>query len=58
MIREYTILPGSEDAKCCECGTREDIVIDDDGDFICTDCLFELQCEGDWPEEDFPDREW
>ena len=54
MIKEYTIVPG----KCCECGTKEDVVIDEDGDFICTDCLFELQCEGDWPEEDFPDREW
>lgn len=38
--------------KCCECGTDEDVIIDEDGDFICTDCLFELQCEGEWPEDD------
>lgn len=29
-------------AKCCECGTKEDIVHHPEGpEYICTDCLFE-----------------
>ena len=27
----------------CDCGTNEDIVMDDEGDTICTDCLFERE---------------
>lgn len=39
-----------ESNKCDDCGTElEDmeIMTDDDGRFLCSDCLFERQCEKD-----------
>lgn len=33
------------DAECSKCRTHEDVVMDEDGDLICTDCLFERSCE-------------
>lgn len=42
MIEEYSIWDGEE---CETCGTDEDVVIDENGSFICTDCLFEATCE-------------
>lgn len=41
MIEEYDITNG----ECYLCRTVEDVVMDEDGDFICTDCLFEKTCE-------------
>lgn len=35
---EYDIV---DDEKCSECGCIDDIVMNDDGDYVCTDCLFE-----------------
>lgn len=42
MISEYLIL---DDAECGKCRTRDDVVMNEDGDLICTDCLFEQSCE-------------
>jgi hypothetical protein len=42
MIEEYSILDIGE---CHICHTHEDITVDEDGDEICTDCLFEKKCE-------------
>lgn len=33
------------DGQCYKCRTDEDVVMDEDGDLICTDCLFEKTCE-------------
>ena len=44
MIKEYTI-DNSGEFECIECKTKEDIVMDEDGDYICTDCLFERECD-------------
>lgn len=30
---------------CCRCHTTDDLVVDEDGNDICTDCLFEAQSE-------------
>ena len=43
-IKEYTV-DDSGNFKCVECGTDEDIVFEEDGNPICTDCLFEKQCD-------------
>lgn len=47
-IKEYDILPENDvfenGLECYVCGTQEDIVLDE-GDPICTDCLFERDCE-------------
>jgi hypothetical protein len=45
-IKEYAILKNL-DAECSQCEATEYLVIDKDGDIICTDCLFERQCEED-----------
>lgn len=42
-IKEYTV-DNSGENECVECGSTEDIVYDEDGDPICTDCLFEKEC--------------
>lgn len=42
MRQDYFIL---NDAVCSTCRTDEDVVMDEDGDTICTDCLFEKSCE-------------
>jgi len=42
VISEYLIL---DDAECGKCQTHDDVVMDEDGDLICTDCLFERSCE-------------
>lgn len=49
MINEYLIL---NDAECSKCRTHEDVVMDEDGDLICTDCLFERSCEEMFSDED------
>lgn len=41
-IKEFDIMPG---LKCSVCGTEEDVTIDENGEEICTDCLFEQECE-------------
>ena len=41
-IKEYTV-DKSGQFECQECGTNEDIVFDEDGEPICTDCLFEKE---------------
>ena len=45
-IREYEIIRDSG-GECCECGAKEYLVIDEDGDLVCTDCLFEKKCGKD-----------
>jgi hypothetical protein len=40
-IETYDILP---EGVCSVCGCTEDIVIDEDGEMICIDCLFERRC--------------
>lgn len=42
MIEEYDILQGH---TCEECGDDEDVTMDEDGNLICTSCLFEKACE-------------
>lgn len=41
-IKEYPYVEGED---CYMCGVSEDIVLDEDGDTICTDCLFQKECE-------------
>lgn len=41
MRMDYMIVDG----QCYKCRTDEDVVMDEDGDFICTDCLFEKTCD-------------
>lgn len=41
-IKEYTIIPNG---KCCFCGDTESVVIDEEGDEVCTDCIFERECD-------------
>ena len=38
MKQEYSILDIGE---CHKCHTHEDVTVNEDGDEICTDCLFE-----------------
>lgn len=54
MIYEYDI---EHDATCSVCRTEEDVVMDEDGDMICTDCLFERTCEQMFGESDCNDDE-
>lgn len=42
ITKEYAYVEGED---CYMCGADEDIVLDEDGDTICTDCLFEKECE-------------
>lgn len=42
MIQEYDIFLG---ATCESCKSDEDVVMSEDGEMICTDCLFEKTCE-------------
>jgi len=37
-----------ETEKCEDCGAEEELVYDDDGRLLCTDCLFERQCMEDY----------
>ena len=51
-IEEYTVFSGRDDyEKCRSCGTQEDLTMDEDGDYICTDCLFEEKVMDDGREE-------
>ncbi len=48
-VIEYDFVPDGN-FYCCECGDDTDVVIDE-GRYICTECLFEEQCEemsDDW----------
>ena len=38
--------------KCEYCETTEDVVWNDDGEQICTDCLFEFECERQMRQEE------
>jgi primosomal protein N' len=51
--------------KCERCGTKDDLVgFDDDGEFLCTDCMFEkkinecpecggnMELEQDWDDDE------
>jgi hypothetical protein len=42
MIKEYPIIKG---LRCSVCGTKDDTTYDEDGNEICTDCLFERETE-------------
>jgi hypothetical protein len=42
MIREHDVVRG---LKCCKCGTEEEVTCDEDGNEICFDCLFMVQCD-------------
>lgn len=42
MVEDYYFV---ENVECSSCGTNEDVVFDEDGDLICTDCLFEKTTE-------------
>ena len=55
-IKEYDYV-NDPNAKCSQCGTHEDIVIDENGDFICTDCLFESHCK-QYDDEYSPPSPW
>jgi hypothetical protein len=54
-IEEYEYVR-DPDALCRQCQTNEDIV-EDEGGYICTDCLFENSF---WERQkaDFPDMPW
>ena len=41
MRMDYMLMDG----QCHICRTHDDVTMDEDGDFICTDCLFEKTCE-------------
>jgi hypothetical protein len=43
-IEEYSIINDPE-AECHVCGDNENLVYDEDGDVICTDCLFKQKTE-------------
>lgn len=43
-IQEYGYID-DPDAECHVCRGTEDLVYDEDGDVICTDCLFEEKTE-------------
>lgn len=43
-IKEYDIIE-DERNQCPVCGEKANIVIDEEGEYICTDCLFERECE-------------
>ena len=45
MTIEYYEIIKDPDAVCSQCGTHEDIVMDGEGDLVCTDCLFEQRCQ-------------
>ena len=47
MIKEYQVQP-NDLHTCFVCKGTEDIVLDDDGDTICTDCLFERESEREY----------
>lgn len=51
-IKEYTIITNG---KCHICGDTEDVVIDEEGDEICTTCLFERDCEEQWNDDMYLD---
>ena len=42
--KEYDYITDS-DLDCYKCHSTEDIVIDEDGDAICTICLSDPECE-------------
>lgn len=48
MIEEYYSILNDPNLECIDCKTNEDLIIDEDGDTICTDCLFERRCEEKW----------
>lgn len=54
MIYDYDIEHG---ATCTVCRTEDDVVMDEDGDMICTDCLFERTCEEMFGDADCNDEE-
>ena len=43
-IKEYDVINDGE-TRCSLCGCCEDIVFDEDGEAICTECLFERETE-------------
>ena len=36
---------GMDEGKCSLCGSDEDVIKSEDGEEICTDCLFEQNCK-------------
>ena len=34
-----------DEVECSVCGTKDDLTVSEDGDDICTDCLFENNIE-------------
>jgi NMD protein affecting ribosome stability and mRNA decay len=43
----------SEAMKCEVCGRMEDdLLYDDWGNLLCSDCIFEQECENQWEEEE------
>lgn len=42
--KEYDLYPDGE-VGCSACGTHTDVTTDESGEDICTDCLFERECE-------------
>lgn len=45
MIETYSVFQGDEEVTCYKCHTEEDLIMNENGDIICTDCLFEQTCE-------------
>lgn len=45
MIESYSVFQGDEFTHCCKCRTENDLTMNEDGETICTDCLFEQTCE-------------
>ena len=44
MIREYDLEQDGRH-KCIECGTDEEITMNEDSEYICVHCLFEIESE-------------
>lgn len=34
-----------DEAKCKKCDSAEDILMTEDGELLCDECLFEYQCD-------------
>ena len=41
--------------KCEKCGSYENVFYNDDGELLCQDCLFELECKEDFYSERYGD---
>ena len=41
----------SETCEDCGCGNEDGLFYDDDGRYLCPDCILERQCNGDYGDQ-------